>query len=58
MRARAVSGWIERKVLSHKNIERFVKYYWIVSTARLILGFTLMYLILVAGYSFRDLLPK
>ena len=58
MRARAVSGWIEEKLLSQKNIERFVKYYWIVSTARLILGFTLMYLILIAGYSFTDLLPK
>jgi hypothetical protein len=58
MRARTVSEWIEEKILTQRNIERFVKYYWVVSTLRLVLGFVLMYLILIAGYSFTDLLPK
>jgi hypothetical protein len=50
--------WIEEKIVTEKNIERFVKYYWLVSTFRLALGVTIMLLILLAGYEFEDLLPK
>ena len=49
--------FVEEKVLSDKNIERFVKYYWIVSTLRLVLGFSLMVLILLFGYRLWDLVP-
>ncbi len=49
--------WIEDKIVSEKNIERFVRYYWIISTFRLVLGVTIMLLILLAGYKFGDLLP-
>ena len=54
----AIYRWLERKVITEKNIERFVKYYWLISTFRLALGFTIMLLILLAGYEFEDLLPK
>ena len=49
--------FVEEKVLSDKNIERFVRYYWIVSTLRLVLGFSLMMLILLFGYRLWDLVP-
>ncbi len=49
--------FVEERVLSDKNIERFVKYYWIVSTLRLVLGFSLMVLILLFGYRLWDLVP-
>ncbi len=49
--------FMEERVLSDKNIERFVKYYWIVSTLRLVLGFSLMVLILLFGYRLWDLVP-
>ena len=49
--------FVEEKVLSDKNIERFVKYYWIVSTLRMVLGFSLMMLILLFGYRLWDLVP-
>ena len=49
--------FIEEKVLSDKNIERLVKYYWIISTFRLVVGFSLMVLILVFGYRLWDLVP-
>ena len=54
----AVFKWVEKHIVTEKNIERFVKYYWIVSTFRMALGFTIMFLILVCGYKFEDLLPK
>ena len=54
----AVFRWIEKHVVTEKNIERFVKYYWIVSTFRVALDFTIMLLILVGGYKFNDLLPR
>jgi len=50
--------WIERKINTEKNVERFVKYYWIVSTFRVALGITIMMLILIGGYKFGDLIPK
>ena len=43
------------RIATEKNIERFVKYYWIVSTFRLMVGFTIMMLILLGGYKFSDL---
>ena len=46
---------IAEKVGSEKNIERFVKYYWMVSTFRMMVGFTIMALILLFGYKFKDL---
>ena len=49
--------FVEEKVLNDKNIERFVKYYWIVSTLRMVLGFSLMMLILLFGYRLWDLVP-
>jgi len=49
--------FIEEKVLTDRNIERLVKYYWIVSTFRLVVGFSLMVLILVFGYRLWDLVP-
>ena len=49
--------FVEERVLSDKNIERFVKYYWIVSTLRLVLGFSLMVLMLLFGYRLWDLVP-
>ncbi|MDI9610461.1 MAG: hypothetical protein QFX36_03945 [Archaeoglobales archaeon] len=39
---------------TEKNIERFVKYYWLVSTFRLVLGTTIAILILLFGYRFSD----
>ncbi len=47
---------LAQRLATEKNIERFVKYYWIVSTLRLMLGFTIMFLILLAGYRFGDLI--
>ena len=52
-----VRRFIEERVLTDRNIERFVKYYWIVSTFRLIVGFSIMVLILLFGYRFWDLVP-
>ncbi len=49
--------FIEERVLSDKNMEKFVRYYWIVSTFRLVLGFSLMMLILLFGYRLWDLVP-
>ena len=49
---------VERKLLSDKNIERFLRYYWVVSTFRMVLGFVIMVLILVVGYKFEDLVPR
>ena len=46
---------IAEKLGSEKNIERFVKYYWLVSTFRMAVGFTIMALILLFGYKFEDL---
>ena len=54
----AVFRWVEKHVVTEKNIERFVKYYWIISTFRVALGFAIMFLILFGGYSFKDLLPR
>ncbi len=52
-----VVRWAEKKIVTEKNLERFVKYYWIVSTFRLVLGLTIMMLILLVGYKFGDLVP-
>ena len=49
--------FVEEEILSDKNIEKFVRYYWIVSTLRLMLGFSLMVLILLFGYRLWDLVP-
>jgi hypothetical protein len=45
---------IAEKLGSEKNIERFVKYYWLVSTFRLALGVSIAILILLFGWEFRD----
>uniref|UniRef100_A0A7C3ZN15 Uncharacterized protein n=1 Tax=Archaeoglobus fulgidus TaxID=2234 RepID=A0A7C3ZN15_ARCFL len=45
---------IARRIATEKNIERFVKYYWIVSTFRLSLGASIALLILFFGYRFED----
>jgi hypothetical protein len=45
---------IAEKLGSEKNIERFVKYYWLVSTLRLALGASIAILILLFGLEFRD----
>ena len=45
------------RVLSDKNIEGFVRYYWIISTARMVIGFTILILILIGGYKFGQLIP-
>ncbi len=46
---------IAERITTEKNIERFVKYYWLVSTFRMALGFSIMLLILLFGYKFGDL---
>ena len=46
---------LAEKLGSEKNVERFVRYYWIVSTFRMMVGFTIMLLILLFGYKFGDL---
>ena len=45
---------LAEKLSSEKNVERFVRYYWLVSTARLALGAAIAILILLFGYEFRD----
>ena len=45
---------LAEKLMSEKNIERFVKYYWLVSTFRLALGASIAILILLFGYKFSD----
>jgi hypothetical protein len=45
---------IAEKLGSEKNVERFVKYYWLVSTLRLALGVSIAILILLFGLEFRD----
>ncbi len=52
-----VRRFLERRVLTEKNIERFVKYYWLVSTARMVLGVTILILILIGGLEFSQLIP-
>ncbi|WP_202319642.1 hypothetical protein [Archaeoglobus neptunius] len=52
-----VRRFLERKVLTEKNVERFVKYYWLVSTARMVLGVTILILILMGGLKFGQLFP-
>ncbi|MBO8179977.1 MAG: hypothetical protein H0Z19_05775 [Archaeoglobus sp.] len=52
-----VRRFLERRVLTEKNIERFVKYYWLVSTARMVLGVTILILILIGGLKFGQLIP-
>jgi ABC-type lipoprotein release transport system permease subunit len=52
-----VRRFLERRVLTEKNIERFVKYYWLVSTARMVLGVTILILILIGGLEFGQLIP-
>ena len=44
------------RLATEKNIERFVKYYWLVSTFRMMVGFAIMMLILLGGYKFGDLI--
>ncbi len=53
-----IARWIDKKILNDRNIELFLKYYWIVSTFRLVLGFTLLVLIVVMGYRLDSLIPK
>ncbi len=45
---------IAEKLGSEKNVERFLKYYWIISTLRLALGASIAILILIFGYKFAD----
>jgi hypothetical protein len=45
---------LAEKLGSEKNVERFVKYYWLISTFRLALGATIAILILLFGYRFSD----
>ncbi len=45
---------IAEKLGSEKNVERFVRYYWLVSTFRLALGASIAILILLFGWEFRD----
>ncbi|MEM4473328.1 MAG: hypothetical protein QXK03_06950 [Archaeoglobaceae archaeon] len=45
---------LAEKLGSEKNIERFVKYYWLVSTLRLALGASIAILILLFGFKFSD----
>jgi len=45
---------LAEKLMSEKNVERFVKYYWLVSTFRLALGASIAILILLFGYKFSD----
>ena len=52
-----VRRFIEERVLTDRNVERFVKYYWLVSTFRLMVGFSIMVLMLLFGYRFWDLIP-
>ncbi len=52
-----VKRFMEEKVLTEKNVERFVKYYWLVSTARMVLGVTILILILIGGFKFGQLFP-
>ena len=51
---RFVKKLVER-LATEKNIERFVRYYWLVSTFRMMVGFTILMLILLCGYKFGDL---
>ncbi len=46
---------VAEKLGSEKNVERFVRYYWMISTFRMMVGFTIMALILLFGYEFKDL---
>ena len=52
-----IRRFVEEKVITDKNIERFVKYYWLVSTLRLVLGVCIMMLILLFGYRIWELVP-
>ncbi|MEM0302057.1 MAG: hypothetical protein QXT98_06885 [Archaeoglobaceae archaeon] len=45
---------LAEKLGSEKNVERFVRYYWLVSTFRLALGASIAILILLFGYRFSD----
>ncbi len=54
---RFVKRLIEEKILTDKNIERLVKYYWVISTARMVLGVTILILILFEGYKLSQLIP-
>ncbi|MEM4508638.1 MAG: hypothetical protein QW122_03320 [Archaeoglobaceae archaeon] len=45
---------LAEKLGSEKNVERFVRYYWLVSTFRLALGESIEILILLFGYRFSD----
>ena len=45
---------IAERIATEKNVERFVRYYWIVSTFRLSLGASIALLILFFGYRFED----
>ncbi len=56
--ANRIARWIDRKIITDRNIELFLKYYWIISTFRLVLGFALLVLIVVMGYRFDNLIPK
>ena len=51
---RFVKKLVER-LATEKNIERFVRYYWLVSTFRMMVGFAILMLILLGGYKFGDL---
>ena len=56
--ANRIVRWVNRKIITDRNIELFLKYYWIISTFRLALGFALLVLIVVMGYRFDNLIPK
>jgi hypothetical protein len=45
---------VAERLGSERNVERFVKYYWLVSTFRMALGFSIMLLILLFGFKFED----
>ncbi len=46
------------KLTDEVNIARFVKYYWIISTLRLIIGFTILMFIILKGYKFANLVIR
>jgi hypothetical protein len=48
----SLSDRILRWVFSDKNRERYLKYWWIISTIRIAVGISLLLLMILAGYKF------
>jgi|GEM_PF-1285404 hypothetical protein len=47
-----LSERILRWVFSEKNRERYLKYWWIISTIRIVVGISLLLLMILGGYKF------